>query len=1139
MFKKLVCSTSVISILAMNSAFPMMESEEFVDDKSTQSSSPLSKSPSFESFPEQDKLDKEKKKVKVLKPFILHKLFEEETDPQKKLELLLMYPETEYGHKLRIVDGFGLANNPETPKEIRLKAIMNAISLTKKDVKLAFSPIDLKLAFSQIAYHFIVDESIPLKDRVWLLQHSQDIPGYEILGKLAEILNPEYSAVRQDNRHVRLVELLQESTNSELQQKAQDYLSKETNPLVHILTTSDTETLQRMYKNTSDFNLKLPIVDKLHHRSINISSQDPEIRNKEIAEMVQLAAKSSFGLISDSKCPDRIKLEAILKFPLDLYDSSMQQEILSIIPVLLGNRDLDLNMRIRLLSLKEVQMDNLPDDVVMKALNLIEEITEDSSEENRDRVFTFLQEHLKQEHLDKIEHFILNKAETILNCLEGVKWFLLIIERCDQERRNKIIEKFDTLLRSATTLEAKYLSFVAREVIKYSSDSKQTEPAEKVLWQYITSPESEETKTSEFHDYVLRACAGVFTYSTNQIFKQKITDYLFEKAKYPLIVIEYDNESYDVSYSYLVLLLKSKDEEVFSKALELARSKFDLAGSPLYLTLPDKKGLVTICKILGKTKKAPELHQQFLNFLSPLFEKVIADEDSLSDKETEAFDLTSEKGKLEVLNDENESHLRLPNIPNSREENTKLEEKTSDPHDADDEVDPIDIVKIYLASPNADQRNKAFTYFKQVLLGEQGDEDEEVDEDTLDEIVAIIVKTFGEENLLSQEALQILADRQNGSNPKSSIAVYRELLAKVKDEVQHNPKIMTLADETSVTFNLKTLMTPRQLQKVSLVKHSEFMELTENLVKEIEEIPEAQAYVESLNLNIHPNFLLKSAASHYFSLLLDPEVAKAAPTRVSRISMQLREIVSYAQSLKDKPQGPSTSKGLTPQSNLLLQLLINVQACPTNRENGVDQTHREIKGGIKNFSEDDMIGERIQHVAREAMIEDLRLMRENVLDGDGPVSVGLIFPEGKPKGVLIDQPPHQGKYLQNLLGGVTGLFFEGGKVSYDLDGWTVHENIRAISRQKALDTLYEYFTPEKIVKHYQDRFNTRNFKIGPSAQDRSGGLINSLFTVEEQRDPKHYDDEDLLWTPLLVGKVLLKLGIFEEVKPSKSEVEDE
>jgi len=1141
----------------------MMEPpDDLKEDPSPPHSRSLSPSPQVQQEKEQEEAVNNYNKMK---PKDLHKLFVETKDLKTKLDILFSYLPKFKGRKYIVPFAFKLVADKDCPQDIAVKSLLKIAPFIFNDSHVTQE--DMTQWFV-LVHPLLEDETVSLQDKLKLFAFHVDTPSEKALFQLSKFLEPDFQQTIDDNQLTGLLRCLNKSSNPELRKKGEDYLEK--NPKARLKTIDDSKELERIFTESKDYQERHEIINLLAKVTVDQGHTDSEEAKESIKERINIGKSLVFRQVTDEPCSLDLKFQALQQFPLDHLDSAQKRQLDPVIIQILEDESFPIEKRVEFVpSLFEMKPSTL---FLEKALDYLV-IQPHQDDRGVRRFYWNIAERFTLECNQILEEFFFKDPSAFLNSDDlGAMWLDDYLEKVEEAKRFTFIEKLGSVLKGDIKVKDQEKEAAASAVISYSTEPSFLETAEKTLWEALGRPlkEGEELQEYSYNKYSI--CKFVFEYSQNSQFKERIIARLLEKVQEQ----EPGEDSLSGSYLNLKLLLKQKNEEARSKTLEIAKVKIE-SLDPSQLSDLQINTLVALCKDLKKTKQAPDLQQKILTLLTPQFEAMVKwqqkpkketsssegssseSESSESDeqkvqKDIERTDLGRKRKGLsfewsdagtqkdeedsdDSSDNEKSNHDLKIEVPQSQKDSDS-EESGSESYDSEEDK----IISLFLSSPNKEQQNQAFGYFKEILINKGRDSDGESDDDRLEEITESIFKTLGEEHPWAQESIQIFASHE-APDSQSSIGVYQELLKKTKDKVIHNPKTMGLADGTTVTFNLETLKEPRQKSNVPLVKHSEFTELASDLVKEIEENPEAKAYFDSLKVGFPPSYLVKAAETRFFNVLLDQDEAKIPAENVSLLSIKLREVILYARTLKGQNQGKQEEKqatnGLTPQSFLILQLLINVQACPTNQENGVDQTHRVVKGSLNNFSEDDMSKERIQQTSRLVMMEDLRLMRENVLDGDGPISMSLIFPEGKPKGELIPEPPHQGKYLQNLLGGVTGIFLKGGKVSYDLDGWTVHENLRSLSRQHALDALYQHFTPEKVVKYYQDRFNTRDFKIGPSGQDRSGGLINSLFTVEEQRDPKHYDDEDSFWTPLLVTKVLLKLGIFEEVKPSKSEAEAE
>ncbi|MBL8677263.1 MAG: hypothetical protein JNJ47_07615, partial [Alphaproteobacteria bacterium] len=317
----------------------------------------------------------------------------------------------------------------------------------------------------------------------------------------------------------------------------------------------------------------------------------------------------------------------------------------------------------------------------------------------------------------------------------------------------------------------------------------------------------------------------------------------------------------------------------------------------------------------------------------------------------------------------------------------------------------------------------------------------------------------------------------------------------------HNLHTTSLPDGKKVRFSLKSLQTPRR-EKLSPVEPSELVRLTENLIKEMQKYPEE---VSSLVRNYTLYSLMKAVEDPFLKGLL----LNDSPQNVG-IRFKLHRILREAKNREREV----FSDGLSPTSTLMLQLLVNVRTCPTGEEDGVDVTYRLISDQ-RGASEEAMTIERRQEKSRETIMEELRKMRESLLNGEGPVVKHFI------KDRKNEEPPHQAKYLRNLLLGQIGTGFEGEKLSFDLGGGAADEDLRKAPLQEVLDVFHSLYTPEKAIENFLEAFNSRRLP---------GTFMTSVIgedTLSKNYD-LYYDMDEDKWKPHAIVDLLLHLGILEE-----------
>lgn len=120
-----------------------------------------------------------------------------------------------------------------------------------------------------------------------------------------------------------------------------------------------------------------------------------------------------------------------------------------------------------------------------------------------------------------------------------------------------------------------------------------------------------------------------------------------------------------------------------------------------------------------------------------------------------------------------------------------------------------------------------------------------------------------------------------------------------------------------------------------------------------------------------------------------------------------------------------------------------------------------------------------------------------------------------------EEPPHQAKYLRNLLLNQIGTGFEGEKLSFDLSGGVADEDLRKAPLQEVLDVFHSLYTPEKAIGHFLEAFNNKRLP---------GTFMTSVIGAEKlSKDYELYFDLDEdKWKPHAIVDLLLCLEILEE-----------
>lgn len=520
----------------------------------------------------------------------------------------------------------------------------------------------------------------------------------------------------------------------------------------------------------------------------------------------------------------------------------------------------------------------------------------------------------------------------------------------------------------------------------------------------------------------------------------------------------------------LEILIKQKDEKTRAEAIALCQKLVDSIHQ-------EKMELVEnfLCSIgltLNKIEEGKTLAIQILNFLEPESDRILSAPDAWSDHE--------------------------------------------------------DFLALFMKLGNEKQQHQIYNIFKRIIT--EGDEEDAgaAGQDA----VSLLRKTFGIDHHWTQEAIELVTKLENSSHPNSSFGVHKILKEKIKQPVVHNPPHFQLNDGRAVTFNLPTLQKPRSSSVIPM-KHMEFVSLAKRLVKDAEKHAEEFISLAESSLSRDPPSALEVAEKSFFRNLLDENEGVREGKKISLISQKLRQILASAKSLYDQDceeKETPPSQGLPASSQLILSLLNNVLTCPTGKEDGIDQTYRLLTNR-QGAPEEEMKGERLTENLREFFMEEMRCIREGLLNGEGPVVHSLL---NLPMEAKIEEPPHQKKYLENLLGAETGLFLEGGSISFDQNGGEVLEGLRDCSRQEVLDTLYEFHTPKTIIEYFHMQFQQKGLKGKVDEKHKTWDVMGSLLSSDQLQNEDYVIlDDDFIpqgLTPLAVAQFLIKTGILDVVE---------
>lgn len=423
-----------------------------------------------------------------------------------------------------------------------------------------------------------------------------------------------------------------------------------------------------------------------------------------------------------------------------------------------------------------------------------------------------------------------------------------------------------------------------------------------------------------------------------------------------------------------------------------------------------------------------------------------------------------------------------------------------------------------------DQQRTIYNFIKATL----STTNDERTSDEAEEAVNILISDLGVDHPWSQDLIELGAKRRNATHPNSPFAVHKELLEKIKVPAKHFLPLFQLGDGRTVTFNLKTLKTKRQICDIP-VKHSELVNFVNQLLLE------AKDNLSEFELYAHKDLLqsaMETVNTAFFKSLLDADDQKNDTKQISLISYKLRQILSEVKKLKAQEAEEAPIKGITPSSRLILSLLNNVFTCPAGKENGIEQAHR-LLNNYRGASEDDLQQEQVKESIRECLMEQMRLLRETLIMGGGPVIRSLF--EKK-----IEEDAHQAKYLANLLGEEIGIFLEGKSISFDQNGGCVSAELRKCSLQKALNTFYKLYTPELDIDHAHEFFNSKGIMGKIDGRNTLAKVMGEFLTYKQAGDPDlvKFDDFEtpIGITRLGTAEILIQTGILDVIEKDKQPV---
>jgi hypothetical protein len=444
-----------------------------------------------------------------------------------------------------------------------------------------------------------------------------------------------------------------------------------------------------------------------------------------------------------------------------------------------------------------------------------------------------------------------------------------------------------------------------------------------------------------------------------------------------------------------------------------------------------------------------------------------------------------------------------------------------------------------------EQQLKIFNFIKERIINRKDEnstesensvEESNSDDEDFEDDIELIIDTLGVDHLWSQELIELAAKRANSNDPDSPFSVYKQLREQMDQPVEHHLPKFQLEDGRWVTFNLKTLQARRKLSCLPM-KYDELVRFTKRLLAEAQGHPEEFQLCATEALRLDRSIAMQEINTAFFKSLLDSDEKQKDVQGQSLTSTKLRYILTAAKESQEQENKGHGFQGLSPSSQLILSLLNNVLTCPTGKEDSIDQTYRLLTN-VRGASENDLQADRLREEMHEFFKEDMRCKRETTLSGNGFVVRALLHPsitdEKELKKVKVEEAPHQGKYVTNLLGAELGLFLEGKGVTFDQNGGCVSSELRKCSKQKALDTLYQYHKPKDTIRDYHERFNALGFTGKIDGKYATTNIIHGLLTEEQQGNPEYivFDASFIPQglTPLAIAEILINTYIFDVVE---------
>lgn len=402
-----------------------------------------------------------------------------------------------------------------------------------------------------------------------------------------------------------------------------------------------------------------------------------------------------------------------------------------------------------------------------------------------------------------------------------------------------------------------------------------------------------------------------------------------------------------------------------------------------------------------------------------------------------------------------------------------------------------DFMQLYAVELSADNANPRYQAVLEKFIEIDG---------TRDDALAWIIELCGDDTPKAQYFLQLALGYDNAANPDSFLAVHQEMLEKRRDDVTHNQKTL----QSEVALNTSVTRASAETKPIHMP-----VNVWDRLVDRLKTIPisDKKQFASLLGETSLDNLLqLKTDPS--ILALLDPRDSLVIVGPVSTHSKKLRELLHNSDINSDLGQ--------------FVQLLVNMQTCPTGKLNGIIHSYILMNQG-RVLDESIIKEQRFKTEIVDFFVEELRRLREITLSN--VLTNGLNLPS-------VD--PHDLYYLRGILGSELGLNQEDEVQKIDINANNVNQALRVQTKQQLLDLFYSYYKVEDVIARIHTLLNSGSIQISGSknltmtiineylqgdAYDVDGDKYAAGFILLNQ------DMQPIGFTPKAAQKLLALMGI--------------